>query len=213
MTDNTSDPHPSQALSALVEKWVELHDNPCRADHNGVCQAHFCEPMDECIVGLSRRTLATTAAASKPDGTSEQQLIAKWRALAVAARRQVPIQYDPSGMAAHNATLLALERCADELATLLPAPQQETWQPISTAPDTQVIRLFASELIDADFNPSGSVEGQWTDDEGWIGAVWNPCHDCWDTRPIQPTHWQPLPSPPAPHTATGEHKEGTDDQS
>jgi hypothetical protein len=72
------------------------------------------------------------------------------------------------------------------------------WQPIATAPkDGLPLRLFCEGFINPDFNPGGSVEGQWCDDLGWVGAVWNPEQDCWDTNQIVPTHWQPLPLPPA----------------
>jgi hypothetical protein len=71
------------------------------------------------------------------------------------------------------------------------------WQPIKTAdPYGTPIRAYAADLIDPDFNPSGSVEACWVDDIGWIGAVWNGHHDVWDTRPIKPTHWMALPVPP-----------------
>lgn len=70
------------------------------------------------------------------------------------------------------------------------------WAPIMTAPlDGRVIRLYAKELVDPDFNPKGSVEGWW-DGEGWVGAKWNSCHDVWDLQSIAPTHWQEIPDPP-----------------
>ncbi len=80
-------------------------------------------------------------------------------------------------------------------AATTPAP---TWQPMETAPKDGVpIRLFAPEFIDEDFCPHGSVEGYWQDEQGWIGACWDACQDVWEARVIRPTHWQPLPAPPA----------------
>jgi hypothetical protein len=80
----------------------------------------------------------------------------------------------------------------DAVAAVLPV-----WQPIATAPkDGTPLRLFSEGFINPDFNPGGSVEGQWCDDLGWIGAVWNAEQDCWDANEIVPTHWQPLPPPP-----------------
>lgn len=85
-------------------------------------------------------------------------------------------------------------------AALTPAARQPSgWMPIETAPkDNTVIRLYAQGggFYDADFNPSGSVEGFWCDGE-WCGAFWDPQQDTWFRRDgIVPTHWMPLP--PAP---------------
>lgn len=53
--------------------------------------------------------------------------------------------------------------------------------------------LYGPSLIDLDFNPTGIVEGHWQDDEGWVGAVWSGCHDCWDARIVSPTHFARKP--------------------
>jgi hypothetical protein len=87
----------------------------------------------------------------------------------------------------------------EELQALATPPRRtaEPWRPIETADKYgPPIRAYAIELIDADFNPSGSVEACWADDIGWIGAVWDGQHDVWGTRPITPTYWMPLPTPP-----------------
>lgn len=79
------------------------------------------------------------------------------------------------------------------VAGAVPAPQ---WQPIETAPrDGTAFRAYAPSLVDADFNPWGSVEAVYEGDR-IIGAVWNGQSDIWNTLPIEPTHWMPLPSPP-----------------
>jgi hypothetical protein len=78
------------------------------------------------------------------------------------------------------------------------ATDQGGWQPIATAPKNTPIRLYAQGggFYDEDFNPSGSVEGQWTDGT-WCGAFWDPVHDTWFRRDdIVPTHWMPLPAAP-----------------
>lgn len=53
--------------------------------------------------------------------------------------------------------------------------------------------LYAETLIDADFNPSGVVEGYWQDgdDESgdWVAAVWCGYHDEWHSKPVKPTHF------------------------
>ena len=79
------------------------------------------------------------------------------------------------------------------------APVAQGWQPIETAPKYTPIRLYAQGggFYDEDFNPSGSVEGHWSDDTHWSGAFWDPHQDCWYRRDgIVPTHWIPLPAPP-----------------
>lgn len=79
------------------------------------------------------------------------------------------------------------------------APRVEplTWQPIETAPrDGSAFRAYHPDLVHADFNPSGSVEACF-DGEQIVGAVWNGCHDIWNTTLIEPTHWMPLPAPPS----------------
>lgn len=71
------------------------------------------------------------------------------------------------------------------------------WQPIETAPkDGTPVIAYAAALVHADFNPSGSVEAYWQDDEGWIGATWCAEHDNWHEKVIWPTHWMPKPAPP-----------------
>ncbi|WP_339118534.1 hypothetical protein [Halomonas sp. BMC6] len=69
------------------------------------------------------------------------------------------------------------------------------WLPIEQAnKDSQAMLLYSEEFICLDFNPEGVIEGYWQDDEGWIGAVWNGCHDQWTAQPVQPTHFMPKPT-------------------
>ena len=78
------------------------------------------------------------------------------------------------------------------------APSGSAWQPISTAPkDGSAFRAYGLTLIDADFNPYGSVEACF-DGERFIGAAWDGQFDCWNTVPIEFTHWMPLPPGPLP---------------
>lgn len=70
-----------------------------------------------------------------------------------------------------------------------------SWQPIETAPRMRIILLWAV----TDISDAGEIKnwkmatGHYSDgDEGWE----------WDGRvlqpyDVQPTHWQPLPDPPA----------------
>jgi hypothetical protein len=72
-----------------------------------------------------------------------------------------------------------------------------TWQPIATAPkDRKVLLYFPRDNI-------GVECGQWNKDEYakrprpyWMGDCWR----LWGVaayRGLQPTHWMPLPEPPA----------------
>lgn len=50
--------------------------------------------------------------------------------------------------------------------------------------------LFAKELIDEDFNPSGVVEGFYQEGEGWLGGVWDNTQDCYIVTTINPTYFK-----------------------
>lgn len=73
------------------------------------------------------------------------------------------------------------------------------WQSMNSAPlDSTPVLLFHKDWIDDDFNPSGVVDGFFTDDVdmGWAGAFWNDCQECWDTRHwLEPSHWMPKEGP------------------
>jgi len=82
------------------------------------------------------------------------------------------------------------------------------WPTMESAPkDGTPILVYADVFVNADFNPTGVIEAYWHDDEGWLGAMWNPQFDEWDTTVVQPTCWshqprppQHTPSPPSPQT-------------
>lgn len=69
------------------------------------------------------------------------------------------------------------------------------WQPIETAPRDQYVLLFGRQLPHDMLRVEGDLilAGYWSDlDEAWccIGSLWNgPFY--------KPTHWRPLPEPPA----------------
>lgn len=74
--------------------------------------------------------------------------------------------------------------------------EKPSWQPIKTAPkDGTVVIGFDMTKDDDDGLPHG-VDFMRTDDRGvWIDPL---------TNRLSPTHWMPLPSPPAPATAEKE---------
>jgi hypothetical protein len=43
-----------ERLRGLLGRWATLYPEPCRADHHGHCQEHYCESMESCIVKLAR---------------------------------------------------------------------------------------------------------------------------------------------------------------
>lgn len=65
------------------------------------------------------------------------------------------------------------------------------WKSINTAPrDATPVLLWSIEFEDADFNPSGVIDGYFDEQEGWTGAIWNDCQDCWGTEHgLEPTMW------------------------
>ena len=135
--------------------------------------------------------------ASNAWGASVETVMALHKAVRVAVTAQC---IDPSE--ANIAKLADAENALRAEVSRLAAstPSEQGWQTIDSAPkDGLPLRLFCEAFIDPDFNPGGSVEGQWCDDLGWVGAVWNPEQDVWDTNQIVPTHWQPIPSAPVAH--------------
>lgn len=83
--------------------------------------------------------------------------------------------------------------------------QGDGWQFLTNKPDDKrVCLLWHAYWVDPDFNPTGVREGFWgphpddPDQECWIVARWNPCHDVWETERAdpQPTHRMPMPQPP-----------------
>lgn len=122
------------------------------------------------------------------------------------------ISFDPADPEKTLANLIAWE----VKTALDPAVSQEAhkltqlagkWQPMSQAPKHgQVIFLHCPDLVDADFNPEGVVEGYWHDGPfgdqpenhfgNWLAAVWNSTHDERLTKVVQPSDWMPQPKRP-----------------
>ncbi len=44
-----------QKAYAFLKEFLDRDNEPCRIDHNGFCQAHFCHPP--CLVGEARKFL------------------------------------------------------------------------------------------------------------------------------------------------------------
>ena len=44
-------------MSALLQEWLDMYDEPCYYDHHGCCQAHFLEDKGNCIVERTRNLL------------------------------------------------------------------------------------------------------------------------------------------------------------
>lgn len=70
------------------------------------------------------------------------------------------------------------------------------WRPIETAPKDGTRVLVYQEDEASDMTPQIAWWITWHGEEGW--------HICWDNEPLQnnsafapPTHWAPLPEPPA----------------
>lgn len=70
------------------------------------------------------------------------------------------------------------------------------WMLAHDAPrDGTPFRAYAPWLIDEDFNPTGTVEAVFDGNDGFIGAIWDGQHDCWNTQAITFAMWQPLTAP------------------
>ena len=78
------------------------------------------------------------------------------------------------------------------VADALEAARKDGWQPIETAPkDGSEIILF-----DPDYSQRSGFEGRYSAPRGnWLSSY---------DSPVKPTHWMPLPPPPAIDQARGE---------
>lgn len=90
-----------------------------------------------------------------------------------------------------------LSECVIDLARAAIAAAQSdgVWQPIETAPKDGTRILFALPYVWCGYwrceRPVGMPDYRW--DETWIG--WT--REAFEDRPLNPTHWMPLPDPPA----------------
>lgn len=73
----------------------------------------------------------------------------------------------------------------------------DDWQPISTAPRDREIILWRSAW-------TGPTQGRWIEPgDDWMGSTrglragWYMAGYAGALGPVEPTHWQPLPDPPA----------------
>jgi hypothetical protein len=81
----------------------------------------------------------------------------------------------------------------------------EEWQPIESAPKDGTRILFALPYVWCGYwrgsRPVGMPDYRW--DESWIG--WT--REAFEDRPLNPTHWMPLPEPPNPSSPSGISRE------
>jgi hypothetical protein len=97
-------------------------------------------------------------------------------------RRTVKLGNSLSMRYAHREDVRALLR---EAAAALEAARKDGWQPIETAPkDGNEVILF-----DSDYLQLSGFEGRYSEPRGsWLSSY---------DGPVNPTHWMPLPPPPA----------------
>lgn len=71
------------------------------------------------------------------------------------------------------------------------------WDDIKNAPkDGMPVMIWHKDWMDEDFNPTGTIEGFFHEDYGWVGAMWNGCQDTWDRKDfLEPTHFLRKTSP------------------
>lgn len=97
------------------------------------------------------------------------------------------------------------ERRVAAILAALPLDGREDWRPIKTAPrdGTDVILFFPLEGLNHDFNPQTIIASWRKTGRGMSWIFQNRgvrgYSDC-----FQPTHWQPLPAPPAIRKLAGE---------
>ena len=115
------------------------------------------------------------------------------------------IGLEADGRQASESAIEYWERARSVHASLraaLAQPEEGRWLPIESAPKNgTMFRGYHEELIDLDFNPGGSVEAAW-DGEQFIGCVWNGQQDAWYGKPVNLSHWQPVPAPPTEGSKT-----------
>lgn len=95
----------------------------------------------------------TTRTGGEKARLSIQGFIEKWRATATRGRSQVPTRYDPQAAASRNAVILSLERCAADLASLLPTLQIEQEQ------TTEKVTRMGTPKVITDDNRTASEAG------------------------------------------------------
>jgi hypothetical protein len=114
-----------------------------------------------------------------------------------------------------------VKRTIDGVTVISPAPAP--WQPIETAPRDgsrvllsyqnamkkwrRVIAFYAPKLsIEQDYDGDGWCDYDEANDRFFLPEGWHECIDNWDDYSsvaivgVKPTHWMPLPPPPAEPT-------------
>lgn len=101
-------------------------------------------------------------------------------------------------------------RVAAKIVAALPLSSVEGWQPIETAPVNTPVRVKLGEgmVIVARLVPDASITSDGQTCDQWQAEFENEHPECWsdgccwesnvdEICSMQPTHWMPLPEPPA----------------
>ena len=133
-----------------------------------------------CAYSFMRDALRAAAAVRAPSPTDAEKLARRISEAAEITLYDDRGGDDPLSDADHDLIVAALTAAARA-----PAPQE--WQPIETAPKDMAILIYNFAVRIAHFNTNYGY---------WIGYG----HGTSDTRAMTqfpPTHWHPLPAPPA----------------
>jgi len=121
--------------------------------------------------------------------TPDRDTLIAWVKAQEASDRIMAEQCSGAGLSPnrHNELRVAYATRADHFAALHALLEGQGWQPIETAPKDTAVLIYNLRWQVGHFN---------TAENRWLGA-----ERSGDLEQFPPTHWQPLPAPPAPSEA------------
>lgn len=182
------------ALRAIT-KALASSSVPEQRRESWASAAHQDRAAAHAMLSICNDIMATVLASAAPDGGRNDaggkldRICAKIELIRQRAQRSLTEARE----------VLSAEMCEASLASV---PEQDSWQPIETAPkDERIIGAYFGP--DKSFYSAASVMRffQWETMEKALASGWH--------YPVEPTHWMPLPPPPeAPQDRGASQEDG-----